>query len=360
MNYTPLQHALEDWFDKPLEMLPPLIQKRVNEEPLLVAWNLLHSEQRQSQAQAADYLNDPQLFSHRNFWFVFLNKVKSKEAELAKWRQMTAQTLAEIPAIEDCIAAIDAEILDLKKLELYWISTGFPQHEATGTDQNLPSPTPSSKFLGFPRALRLLQERIDTNPYEFAAWIYQGPAHGGIRAYKTPIVDGFPMRFFYEPTMNPDYITEVHFCQFLEEELSNFQPSERFITGETLIDRWVKQLKSHAKAWINKFMVEGRLIGLHPTRGAVSIDGTEDGTWQKLEKGLFPLSQVMELGSTVIDVEYPPAIREQPAARKTRLEMMVEDETRLRGKKGAKKRTAEREGISVPTLSNILSRPKKN
>ena len=84
-----------------------------------------------------------------------------------------------------------------------------------------------------------MSARLGATPEELAAWIWNGPQDGGIAAYMNANELDPPPRFFYTPgSDNQDYIAPSMGCWFKVEDIDQFEPADRYITGSALIERW--------------------------------------------------------------------------------------------------------------------------
>src|SRR4051794_20390454 len=97
----------------------------------------------------------------------------------------------------------------------------------------------------YPKAMRLLQERIDVTPEDMAAWVFYGPEMGGLEAYLD--VSACARVFNYWLCLNSllkghtDYVLPLMHCWFLRKDIENFNPVDRYIAGKELIEHWSKQ-----------------------------------------------------------------------------------------------------------------------
>lgn len=150
----------------------------------------------------------------------------------------------------------------------------------------------TDSYIAYPKALRRLEERLNATPEELAAWIFMGPEHGGIAAYRNANELEPPPRFFFDLYMGDDYVAPMMACWFLEEDIERFNPEDRYITGKALIERWGKQPHIKVEAFIQAKIEESRLIDLHPIYGGTRGTFSEDATFPPLEAGLFVLAHV--------------------------------------------------------------------
>lgn len=154
------------------------------------------------------------------------------------------------------------------------------------------------QYIAYPKAMKLLTDRLDATPDEMAAWIYMGPEHGGIAAYSYA-KEPDPQRFYYDEGIgrrdNFDYLSPLMACWFREDDIAHFKPAERFITGKALIERWGEQPHIQPEKFIQAKISELRLLDIHPIFGGTQGTFTQDATYPPLTSGLFELSHVEEI-----------------------------------------------------------------
>lgn len=172
-------------------------------------------------------------------------------------------------------------------------SDGKPTDGTQMTQRGSDSPSPS--YIAFPRALALLTARLGATAEEIAAWIWEGPEQGGLRAYVNANELDPPPRFYYSVCMDADYLADLMACWFDAIEIANFAPHERYIGGKALIERWNKHPGINGKGLVLARLRESRLLDFHPTFGGTQGTFSGDGLFPPLESGLFPLSMVRSI-----------------------------------------------------------------
>ncbi|MBL3529415.1 MAG: hypothetical protein JMN27_16305 [gamma proteobacterium endosymbiont of Lamellibrachia anaximandri] len=181
-----------------------------------------------------------------------------------------------------------------------------------------------AQFIAYPKALSYLADRIGATQEEIAAWIFLGPESGGLTAYLNANELKPPPRFHYNHGNEGDfdYLSPLMACWFLEKDIANFQPEDRYITGKALIERWSKQPGIQPQAFIGAKIAEGRLFDMHPIFGCTRVSGSGDNSFPLIESGLFTVSSVEAIeaedfggmaskqGEThpMITREYPPSM----------------------------------------------------
>src|SRR6187551_373272 len=151
-------------------------------------------------------------------------------------------------------------------------------------------------YIPYAKAMRLLAERIKATPEELAAWVFYGPELGGLGAYEHGYEFADPWPFSYAVRTNPiiseDYVSPLMSLWILKEEIINFYPPERYITGKMLIERWSTQPGIEPRAYILAQIWESRLMNGHPICGKTEADRFTRSVYPRLETGLFALSQI--------------------------------------------------------------------
>lgn len=156
------------------------------------------------------------------------------------------------------------------------------------------TPVPYSGYVAFPKALTLLNSRLSTCPEEIAAWIWLGPKHGGLTAYKD-VFAGIPQQFHYDYIHGKNYLAPLMGCWFLEEHISKFTPKERFMSGKVLIERWCSRTGPAVVSFIEAKIDEGRLTDLHPTMGNTQASFPGDEFFPPIEAGLYSNLEILDI-----------------------------------------------------------------
>lgn len=152
-----------------------------------------------------------------------------------------------------------------------------------------------TEYVAYPKAMRLLSQRLKATPEELAAWVFLGPELSGIAAYTNANELSPPRRFNYALSIlssSADYIEPLMACWFNTDDIANFQPEERYITGRELIERWSVHSDIKPRAFILAKIRESRLMDIHPIHGVTEASGLST---QPLETGLFALSEIEEI-----------------------------------------------------------------
>ena len=152
-------------------------------------------------------------------------------------------------------------------------------------------------FIPYPKAYIFLYQKFETTPEEIAAWVFSRPECGGLAAYLNGNELDSPPRFIYDIGYSDDfdYLSPLMACWFLEKEITDFQPVNRFITGEKLIRRWSEIAGIQANAFIKAKIDESRLMDIHPTYGTTQASYDNDESYPPLESRLFLMSEVKQI-----------------------------------------------------------------
>jgi len=79
---------------------------------------------------------------------------------------------------------------------------------------------------------------------------------------------------------------------FWRDDVELFEPADRYITGEELIERWAKHPGLRPEAFIRAKIAESRLVDLHPTFGGTQGTYDDQANFPPLAAGLFPMSNI--------------------------------------------------------------------
>lgn len=149
-------------------------------------------------------------------------------------------------------------------------------------------------YIPYPKAIKSLVDRFNATPEELAAWIWMAPKNNGLAAYLNANGLESPPRFFYDDAFcskDSDYISPLMACWFNADDIANFKPVDRYITGAALIERWESQPNIQPKGFIQAKIEEARLSDFHPLYGGTQASSPE-GNFPPLESGLFLISEI--------------------------------------------------------------------
>ncbi|QJD30181.1 hypothetical protein [Methylococcus geothermalis] len=131
----------------------------------------------------------------------------------------------------------------------------------------------SSVYIPYLLAVRRLRARLDATARELAGWVFLGPELGGLAAFVRADVLDDPPRFYFPLAVDDpgaDYLGDLHYVWFREEDIEAFEPGCRFVAGGDLIRRWGKALGEDVQDFIQARCDEGVLEVIYPNAAAVS------------------------------------------------------------------------------------------
>lgn len=296
-GFNSLTLALDGWFDKAMGELPDELKARVEKEFFPMPWDNLDAERRRSVALQWDYQRDPATERERAFWFDYYVRMEDLEGQIQQWEAVAAPTAGDLAQKEARLAELRRELARMEQKVRQARGDYFPEPVRLGGEHGDSSAVTDSpaRYVAYPKAIKLLADRLGgVTSEELAAWVWVGPNDGGLAAYLNANELDRPPRFHYG-SCNPgefDYLSPLMACWFNEDDIARFMPTDRYITGKTLIERWSQQLGIHAEAFIRAKIAESRLLDAHPICGGTQGTCPDDATWPPLASGLFLLSQV--------------------------------------------------------------------
>ena len=303
--YDSLLLALEGKFETKLNDLPEALRERVEREMYPCPWDHLSPEQRRSLAWQIDFQNDPAAEEDREFWFNFYNCKDELRNQISEWESIPAQTAGELVEKEQRLKELQSKLVSMERREEDPRVSYYPQQEPEH------SPDPESielldskdQYIACPKALMQLAERLRASPEELAAWVCVGPEHGRLAAYlKVNELDPPPeFHFGPHPGDDFDYLSPLMACWFREDDVLNFSPTERYITGAALIDRWSKHDMTAPVGFIRAKIAESRLWDLHPIAGQTQGRMPGNDAYPPIESGLFARSEIEAIEETDFD-----------------------------------------------------------
>ena len=296
-SFDSLTLALEAWFDTPLPYLPDALRERIVQEFFPMPWDKLSAEQRRSVALQLDYQHDPAMENDRQDWWDFFQRMDAVKAQITDWNAVATPTADELALKEKRLAELQRELARMDAQVRHARGDYFPQRELNDAKDEAPvaAPTQAVRYIAYPKAMHQLAARLGATPEELAAWVFWGPGQGGIAAYVNANELDPPPRFHYGFGGNDDYVSPLMATWFSEEEIAHFSPTERYITGEALIQRWKDKPGLQAEAFILAKIRESRLQDIHPGFGGTRGTFQEHDDFPPLTSGLFMVSQVEQV-----------------------------------------------------------------
>lgn len=292
-DFESLTWAFEDWFETPLCDLPDALRQRVEKEFFPMPWDSLNGHARRSVALQLDYQHDPATEADRQFWWDFFERMHEVQAQTKEWECAETPTATDKSLKESRLNELRLEHERLKLQQKQARGDYFPAHESTVVSAAL-SPT-GDDYIAYPKAMRMLAERLNATAEELATWIFLGPDTGGIAAYLNANELNPPPRFHFDVFMGEDYVSPLMACWFRRSDIECFAPEDRYIAGEKLIERWGKLHSIRAEAFIRAKIAESRLLDLHPTFGGTRGTFSEEDGFPPLSTGMFALSHVKQI-----------------------------------------------------------------
>lgn len=286
--FESLTLALEGAFDKLLDALPVVLRQRVEKEFFPMPWDSLSAEQRRSVALQLDYQRDPATEADRQFWWDFFERMHEVEVQIKEWERTETPTATDKSIKEARLKELRQEHERMKLQQKQARGDYLPAHKGAAS----PRAASADEFIAYPKAMRLLTEKLDATPDELAIWIFLGPDTGGIAAYLNANELPDPPRFHFDCFMGEDYLAPMMACWFRKDEIEGFKPTDRYITGATLTERWSQQPGIRPEAFIRAKIAEDRLIDLHPTFGGTHGTFSEADEFPPLSAGMFPVGQI--------------------------------------------------------------------
>lgn len=304
-TFESLTIALETWFNSGLVDLPAPLRKRVELEFFPMPWDKLSADQRRSVALQLDYQNDPATQQDQQFWWDFFQRVDDLKKQVAEWEGVATPTAADMALKESRMVELNQELSRMETQQRLARGDYFPERKPSQSKEEEPAVevAPDVQYIAYPKAIKKLTARLGATPEELAAWVWMGPADGGIAAYTNANEMRPPPRFFYAVGSDSyDYIGPLMACWFREDDLDQFQPGDRYITGTALIERWSQQPGLHAIAFIQAKIFESRLLDIHPIYGGTRGTFAEQTDWPPLETGLFAMARIKQIEMEDFDV----------------------------------------------------------
>jgi len=181
--------------------------------------------------------------------------------------------------------------------EIAWDELSAEQRRSAAREWDClhdPASPSNDRYIPYTQAFQKLQKRFGpTTPKELAAWIEYGPDDHRLAAWD-PHSGSAPRRratVLHPPQVS--YLRLLMDCEFLESDIDQFVPKDRFITGQALIERWRNAPGITALEFIRKNIQDGRLHDVDPewAHGKESFPAVEEPA----PEGLFLLSEIEEI-----------------------------------------------------------------
>ncbi len=363
-GFESLSAGLEGWYGADLDALPAALKARVLSDFALCSWNHFSPDQRRALAQQWDYKHDPALEPERQRIAELVERLGELEDQIRTWSLVPAPSAKDLQIKESKLselrrtrAKIDRELIQMEGRS----PPALPRRAgAVAGDSSDLVP----RYLAYPSALSRLRHRFGATPEELAAWVYWGPSLGGLAAYVNANELDPPPRFVFpsgDACLEGDgfeYVPHLMGCWFRSDEVEAFHPSNRYMSGRDLVQRWSKVAGLDPAAYIRAKISESRLEDHHPIYAATRASYPENGAFPPLELGLFEVAEVEAIEAEDFGTQdYPGTTSEDADSRRARLRRRVQ-ELRAAGTKPFLTVVAEEEGITVSRVKQLVSEKK--
>lgn len=288
-DFVSLSGALEGWFDKPLFDLPKVLRQRVEQALFPLSWDDLSVNQRIEWAPQWDYQHDPATEGDRKFrWDCYVRMDEIKK-EIEKWGAVSAPTAIDLEKKEARLAELNRELSTMA----YQERQVFRHKSDNQRLRPEAMATTKPEYIPYPKALKILSDRLNAIPEEIAAWVWVGLDEGGLAAYVNANELNPPPRFYFTCHQAGDYISPLMACWFHTGDIAAFQPRDRFITGQALMAHWSDRPGIKVEAYIKARMAESRLMDFQPLTG--ETQWIDYKTCPHFESALFLRDQVEKI-----------------------------------------------------------------
>src|SRR5262249_4356430 len=145
---------------------PTRIQERMARADMLsrIRWARLSHDERLAEIRRLDFDKDPANAKRREYAWKCIGKAHDIERKIREWETKATPTPVDLDTQERRLAQLRADLERARSDEL----------EADVV------------YVTYPAALDVLPKRIGAAVHELAAWVFYGPANGGIAAYSDP------------------------------------------------------------------------------------------------------------------------------------------------------------------------------
>ncbi len=308
-DFESLTLALEGWFDKRLADLPEVLSRRVKEDFFPIPWDNLSPDQRRSGALQWDYQNDPATEGEREYWSKFWARRRAVRKQIEHWEQVATPTASDLKLQESRLADLNDQLARMdQEVRQARGDYHLPGAPPVGAKPCAPSEDVEFAYMAYPKAMSQLRQRLSATPEELAAWIVCGPDQGGIAAYRNANELAPPPRFHFPVgTEDFEFVPYLMACWFRADEINQFAPKERYITGTALLERWGKVPGLDPGPYIRAKIAESRLIDMHPIYGQTKGTFSDKPNFPPLTSGLFSLAQIEQIEAKDFDSMTMPA-----------------------------------------------------
>ncbi|MBU1191862.1 MAG: hypothetical protein KKA36_02385 [Gammaproteobacteria bacterium] len=299
-TFNSLTLALEGLFASQLDDLPVPLRQRVEQDLFPLPWNELSANQRRVAAFQWDYQNDPDTEQDRERWFDFEEQKLELKRQIGKWEAAASPTTSDLAMKETKLKELRESLARMEHDQNRSLQNYFPKvNPITIKD--------GAKYIAYPKAMALLA-RLGATVEEMAMWVFMGAEDGGLSAFLNVNELDTPRRFHYgigHRNDDFDYLSPLMACWFKEDEILDFEPTERYITGQALVERWRDKPHIQPEAFIQAKIAESRLVDVHPIYGLTQGSNPDDTSYPPLAMALFDLSHVEAIEHEDFDHDLP-------------------------------------------------------
>jgi len=285
-------------------------------------WDDLSADRRRSVALQLDYQRDPATEQDQQLWWDFFERIAALKKQIAEWGAVATPSATELVLEEKRLTDLKQELARMETQQRQVCGDYVPARKLVDGEQEPSSASPGSPilYIAYPKAMNQLAKRLGATPEELAAWIWAAPEDGGIAAYLNANELDPPRFYFNVGSEDQDYVTPLMACWFCAVEIDQFTPSDRYLTGKALIERWSEQPDIVPEAFIRAKIAESRLLDAHPIYGGTQGTLPGDASFPPLTSGLFLLSQVEQIeaedfAACVVPAERPVGSSEAASAK---------------------------------------------
>ena len=291
--------VLDGRFGKELAKLPKPIRKMVAEEIFPFQWDSLSEAQRRSWAAQRDLKSDPARQGEQAFWWQHASNVQ-KLAEDIRLLELSrtdpspehAENKKELARLTQELNALKLKALGVRDL---LANKGIVPRKDMATAQ--------TKYVPYAVAFDILGDKYEATIEEIAMWIFCGKNDHGLDAFLNANEMTVPSRFNFDCWDDFDYQSHLMACWFDADEIKAFVPKERYISGDTLVERWKDRSGIKVVAFIRAKIRESRLMGIHPISGATQWNYVDSTSYPAKETAIFSLLEVKEIEAADFGIE---------------------------------------------------------
>lgn len=204
-TFESLTLALDQWFDQTLDDLPDALRRRVEEEFLPMPWPGLSANQRRSVALQLDYQRDPDTEEERHFWWEFFGRMDDLTKQIAAWEAIAAPTASDFAQKEARLKELRHALEGMDQQRKMARGDYYPGRKLLHANEKGDDHRSAPRYIAYPKAMKLLTERLEATPEELAAWVWAGPDDQGLAAYLNANELDPPRPFSYQALLGGDF-----------------------------------------------------------------------------------------------------------------------------------------------------------